>query len=177
LVGLTLAAVFSAAMSTLSGSLNSSATALVSDFVIPISRQSLEESAKLKISRIATGAFGLIQIGIALAIYWRGADELVVNRVLKIAAFTSGPMLGLYLLGVLTPRVAQRAALAGFGAGLIVLSYLEFSTWAEWPWESLRWPWEPIFWPWYAAIGSICTFFVGWLLSWTPLDSPANAPT
>jgi Na+/proline symporter len=170
LVGLTLAAVFSAAMSTLSGSLNSSATALVSDFIIPLRREPLSESAQLRISKVATGLFGVLQIGIALATYWRGADELVVNRVLKIAAFTSGPMLGLYLMGVLVPRVRETAALAGFAMGLVLLSYLEFSTWPEWPSDALRWRWKPIYWPWYAAIGSIFTFFAGWLLSWTPIN-------
>jgi solute:Na+ symporter, SSS family len=180
LVGLTLAAVFSAAMSTLSGSLNSSATAMVSDFIIPLRREPLSESAQLRLSRIVTGLFGVLQIGIALATYWRGADELVVNRVLKIAAFTSGPMLGLYLLGVLGLRVRERAALAGFSLGLVLLSYLEFSTWSEWPWQSLRWQklgesdWPPIYWPWYAAIGSIFTFTAGWLLSWTPLNAASS---
>jgi SSS family transporter len=171
LVGLTLAAVFAAAMSTLSGSLNSSATALVSDFIIPLRRSPLSETAQLRISRIITALFGVLQIGIALATYWRGADELIVNRVLKIAAFTSGPTLGLYLLGVLAPRVRELAALGGFALGLVLLSYLEFSTWPEWPVESLRWRWQTIYWPWYAAIGSIFTFLVGWLLSWTPLNS------
>jgi SSS family solute:Na+ symporter len=174
LVGLTLAAVFSAAMSTLSGSLNSSATALVSDFIIPLRRQPLTESAQLRISKVATGLFGVLQIGIALATYWRGADELVVNRVLKIAAFTSGPTLGLYLLGVLAPRVRERAALGGFTLGLLLLSYLEFSTWPEWPIDALRWRWAPIYWPWYAAIGSIFTFMAGWLLSLTPLNAASS---
>jgi len=172
LIGLTLAAVFSAAMSTLSGSLNSSATVLVSDFILPLRRTPLSEAAQLRLSRIVTALFGVLQIGIALATHWRGADELVVSRVLKIAAFTSGPMLGLYLLAVLTPRVRERVALIAFTVGLLLLSYLEFSTWPEWPVESLRWPWDPIFWPWYAAIGSLCTFAFGWLLSWTPLNVP-----
>ncbi len=170
LVGLTLAAVFSAAMSTLSGSLNSSATALVSDFIIPLSRKPIGEAVQLRISRIATGMFGFLQIGIALWSYWSGADQSVVERVLKIAAFTSGPMLGLYLLAVLLPRVRERAALAAFFAGLTLLSYLEFSTWPEWPIAAVRWPWPPIFWPWYAVIGSLFTFSIGWALSWTGLN-------
>jgi Na+/proline symporter len=177
LVGLTLAAVFSAAMSTLSGSLNSSATALVSDFIIPLSRKPLSESAQLTISKIATGAFGVLQIGIALWSYYSGADQSVVERVLKIAAFTSGPMLGLYLIAVLLPKVRERAALTAFFTGLALLSYLEFSTWDEWPIPALRWPWPPIFWPWYAVIGSLFTFGVGWALHWTPLNNQRTDAT
>jgi SSS family transporter len=174
LVGLTLAAVFSAAMSTLSGSLNSSATALVSDFIIPLRREPLTERAQLKISRIATGFFGLLQIGIALASYLRSADQSVVESVLAIAAFTSGPMLGLYLLAVLTPRVNEPAALAAFVVGLALLAFVQFSAWPGWPLETVRWPWKPIYWPWYAAIGSICTLSMGWLLSWAPLNGLAK---
>jgi SSS family transporter len=170
LVGLTLAAVFSAAMSTLSGSLNSSATALVSDFIVPLSRKPLSDAAQLRISRIATGVFGFVQIGIALWSYWSGADQSVVERVLKIAAFTSGPMLGLYLLAVLLPRVRERAALVAFVAGLVLLSYVELSTWERWPIEALRWPWQPIYFPWYAVIGSLVTFAVGFILSLAPLN-------
>jgi solute:Na+ symporter, SSS family len=160
LIGLTLAAVFSAAMSTLSGSLNSSATALVSDFIVPLSRRELGESTKLRISRIATGLFGVVQIGIALASYWQDADQSVVERVLAIAAFTSGPMLGLYLLAVLTPRVNEVAALTAFAIGLGMLTYVAFGT--------------GIWWPWYAVIGSLSTLTVGWLLSWTPLNGPVT---
>ncbi len=176
LVGLTLAAVFSAAMSTLSGSLNSSATALVSDFIIPLRRTPLSDSAQLKISKIATGAFGVLQITIALIAYWQGRDKTVVEQVLAIAAFTSGPMLGLYLIAVLLPWVKERTALIAFVVGLLALSYVEFSTWEWWPIPALRWPWRPIFWPWYAVIGSLSTFGLAALLSQTPLnDSPEES--
>lgn len=171
LVGLTLAAVFSAAMSTISGSLNSSATALVSDFIIPLRRTPMTDVVQLRISRIATGVFGLLQISIALVSYWQGADQSVVERVLKIAAFTSGPMLGLYLIAVLLPWVKERTALIAFIVGLMALSYVEFSTWEQWPIPALRWPWKPIFWPWYAVIGSLATFGLAALLSQTPLNN------
>jgi Na+/proline symporter len=147
-------------MSTLSGSLNSSATALVSDFIVPLSGGKLGEATKLKISRLATGFFGVLQIGIAAATYWRGADQSVVERVLAIAAFTSGPMLGLYLLAVLTPRVNEAPALTAFLGGLGALTYIAFGT--------------AVWWPWYAVFGSLATLAIGWLLSWTPLNGLAT---
>jgi len=170
LVGLTLAAVFSAAMSTLSGSLNSSATVLVSDFILPLSRRPINQATQLRISRSATGMFGILQIGIALVSYWRGFDQSVVEYVLRIAAFTSGPLVGLYLLAVLVPRVKEASALGAFLLGLGLLSYLEFSPKSWWPWEATRWRWEPLYWLWYAPLGSVCTFLIGWCLSWTPLN-------
>lgn len=178
LIGLTLAAVFAAAMSTISGSLNSSATALVSDFIIPLRRTPLSEKAQLQISKLATGAFGAIQIAIALLSYWKGADQSVVEQVLTIAAFTSGPMLGLYLIAVLLPRVNEKAALTAFFFGLVTLAFVQFSPSDYWPLGKFKWPFAPIFWPWYAVIGSLLTFLLGWLLSQTPLNHKSqDAPS
>jgi SSS family transporter len=150
LVGLTLAAVISAGLTTLSGSLNSSAAVLVNDLVLPASRRQLSQAAILRLSRIATAGFAALQVGIALATYRMGASTSVVSTVLAIASFTSGPMLGLYLLGALT-RVPQRPALSGFFAGLAVVT----GVWAA----------TPIWWPWYAAIGSSTTFVLGRLFA------------
>ncbi len=149
LVGITLAAVFAASMTTLSGSLNSSATVLVNDFVIPLTRRELSQPALLRLSRFLTAMFGALQMSIALATYRLGAEESIVNSVLRIASFTSGPMLGLYLLGVLT-RVPQRTALGGFFGGLAVVTYVYAET--------------ATYWPWYAAIGAATTFTIGWAL-------------
>lgn len=175
LVGLTLAAVFSAAMSTISGSLNSSATALVSDFIIPLRKTPLSDAAQLNVSRVATGVFGILQVGIALLAYWQGHDKSVVEQVLTIAAFTSGPMLGLYLIAVLLPKVNERAALAAFLIGLVVLSFLELSTWKEWPFPALKAPWPKIYFPWYAVFGSTFTLALGALIGLTPFNGkPAS---
>jgi hypothetical protein len=106
--------------------------------------------------------FGLLQIGIAVAAYRMDASQSVVNDVLTIAAFTSGPMLGLYLIGVLAPNISEKPALGGFLCGLIVISFVTF---APWYWTDLPIVW----WPWYATIGAAATYASGWLLSKTPL--------
>jgi solute:Na+ symporter, SSS family len=159
LVGLTLAAVFAAAMSTLSGSFNSSATALVNDLVVPLRSRPMSAEAQLRLGKLATGGFGLLQVGIALVSYHVGASSSVVESVLTIAAFASGPMLGLYLLAVLT-RVGERAALCGFLGGLVFLSYLRL----EHPLVAF---------PWYSAFGSAVTLAVG-LLASLALDKPSR---
>ncbi|MDH5618874.1 MAG: sodium/solute symporter, partial [Gammaproteobacteria bacterium] len=61
LLGLTLAAVFAAAMSTLSSSLNSSAAAFINDIYLPLAAREPDEATKLKKSRTATVVFGLVQ--------------------------------------------------------------------------------------------------------------------
>src|SRR5207248_10597956 len=65
LVGLVIAAVLAAAMSTLSGSLNSSASATVTDFYRPL-RPGHGEGHDLLVCRGLTVFWGLAQIGVAL---------------------------------------------------------------------------------------------------------------
>jgi len=150
LTGLTLAAVFAAAMSTLSSSLNSSATALISDIWLPLRKRELPQPAQLRAGRIATAAFGILQVGIATLVGVVGTTESTVFNVLKIAGFASGPVLGLFLLAVASPRVRQPAALMGFVVGVAGLSAVAIGT--------------GLFWPWYAAVGALLTWLAGWLI-------------
>ena len=151
LVGLTLSAVFAAAMSTLSGSLNSSATALINDIYLPLVRREPSPKQQLWISRLATVGFGILQVCIAVVSYHLGTSENTVNSVLKIAGFALGPLLGFYFLAVFAKRVQQRAALVGFCVGVVSLSYIALRT--------------PLAWPWYAGVGALITFAAGVVLS------------
>jgi len=151
LLGITLAAVFAAAMSTLSSSLNSSAAAFINDLYLPLQKSEPEESRKLSASRLATVVFGLVQIGIALAFGLLASNESIVANVLKISGFAAGPVLGLYFLGVFAPRVRQRSALTGFVVGVGVLSAIAYAT--------------PVHWAWYALFGSMVTLMAGILMS------------
>lgn len=147
LLGLTLAAVFAAAMSTLSSSLNSSAAAFVNDLYLPLKKQDAAGIATLRTGRTATVVFGLVQIGIALAFGMLASSESIVANVLKISGFAAGPVLGLYFLGVFAPRIRQSAALTGFVVGVGVLSFIAYTT-------SLHWAW-------YALFGSLITMAAG----------------
>jgi len=150
LLGLTLASVFAAAMSTLSSSLNASATALVKDVIVPLSRAGVSQRRQLGLGRIATAFFGLLQVAIAIVVGAIGMNESVVANVLMITGFATGPVLGIYLLAVFSPRVQQPAALTGFVLGVAVLSAIALGT--------------ALYWPWYAAAGALLTWSAGWLV-------------
>jgi len=150
LLGITLAAVFAAAMSTLSSSLNSSAAAFINDIYLPTRSSELDERRKLRAGRTATIAFGIVQTGIAITFGMIGSNESTVANVLKISGFAAGPVLGLYFLGVFAPRVDQRAALTGFVVGVATLSTIAYST--------------SVHWAWYALIGSLSTLIAGRLV-------------
>jgi len=154
IIGLLLAAVFAAAMSTLSSSLNSSASAAVNDFYIPLRRSELSSSHLVGVSRLFTIVFGVIQI--AIGIVAESFSGSVVADALAIAGFSAGLLLGLFFLGVLTKRVDQTAALVGLIVGLIVLCVAKFVA----PEFGVV-----IAWPWFALIGLVATFSVGYLAS------------
>jgi len=156
LIGIILAAVFSAAMSTLSSSLNSSASSAVNDLYLPRLKQKATPRAQLWASRLFTVFFGVVQIGVGIAGIW--LSSTVVDNVLAIAGFTVGVLLGVFSLGVLTRRVGQADALVGLVTGLLVLTFVKFGVPA-------LWPTHPIAWPWFALIGASVTFVVGYVVS------------
>ena len=148
-MGLVVAAIFAAAMSTLSSSLNSSSAAAVADFYIPMTGRSRSDGHYLAVSRGLTAVWGAVQIAVALA-----AIELsgrVVDEVLGIASFTNGVILGIFLLGTLTRSVRQRAVFVGVGAGALTMLAVRMLTGVSWQW--------------YVVVGSSATFAAGWLAS------------
>lgn len=148
-VGLVIAAIFAAAMSTLSSSLNSSAATAIGDFYMPLTRGEKSDAHYLRVSRLLTAIWGLVQISVALLAI--NLSSRVVDEVLGIASFTNGVILGVFLLGTLTRRVGSVAAFAGIIAGASVMLWVKLQT--------------AVSWQWYVMIGSAVTFTVGLLVS------------
>ena len=144
LVGIILAGVFSAAMSTLSSSLNSSATVVVNDFLASGKKENDADSL-LRYSRWLTAVFGVIQIVIAISA--AQFSRSVVSEVLGIAGLTVGIILGLFALANGRLKISEPAAICGLVCGATVLGYVKFQT--------------SIAWPWYALIGSATTYAFG----------------
>jgi solute:Na+ symporter, SSS family len=148
-VGLVLAAIFAAAMSTLSSSLNSSSAAAVNDFYVPATAGRRDPGHYLTVSRVLTAVFGVIQIAVAIAAI--SLSSRVVDEVLGIASFTNGVILGVFFLGTFTSGVGQRSALIAIAGGSAIMLGVKLQT--------------HIYWQWYVLIGSIATFAIGSLAS------------
>jgi Na+/proline symporter len=153
-VGLLLGAILAVSMSTLSSSLSASASTLVNDWARPALGARLDERRALRLARVATLFFALLQGGVALT--GAALEHSVVEVVLQIASFTSGIVLGLFLLarwlGKLPPsadppRRDRVAALAGFLVGLAAMTAI--------------WRLTPLAWPWYALAGATITLGTG----------------
>jgi SSS family solute:Na+ symporter len=128
--GLVMAAILAAAMANLSAALNSLSSATVIDFF-----GSKRDRQQLGLARGATVVWALVLIAIGLVARHWGS---VLESGLSIASVTLGILLGVFLLGVLTKRVGESAAIAGVVAGLVVILYVKLQTRIAFTW------WVPI---------------------------------
>ncbi len=143
--GLVVAALFAAAMSTLSSTLSSLASATVLDIYRPLFGKHKSESELLKHSRLVTLLWGIILIGVAVAFI--GLKGTVVEVALGIASYTYGGLLGAFLLGIFNPRASQRDAIIGFITALIAMTFFIQTV--------------QIAWPLYTVVGSLAAILVG----------------
>lgn len=142
--GLVMAAILAAAMSNLSAALNSLASATVIDFLRP----GLEPARGVRLARRVTVAWGVLLFGVAVvARHWGGVFEAG----LSIASVLYGSLLGVFLLGVLAPRVGEKAAIFGMAVGMALMLYVRFAT--------------SIAFTWYVLIGTVATGGAGVLAS------------
>lgn len=148
IAGLVIAAIFAAAMSNLSASLNSLASTTVIDFYVPLRGRAADAESLLGLSRWLTAAWGVALIGIAILARGWGS---VFTTGLTIASIVYGPMLGAFLLGRLSTRATQAGVLAGIASSLVCMILVKLFT--------------PLAWTWYVALGSAICMTVGYGVS------------
>ncbi len=150
IVGLIIAAIFAAAMSSIAAELNSLATATVIDFYRRHFKKEAPDSHYLFVSKLATGGWGLFACIVAVYAAQLGSLIEVVN---KFGSFFYGSLLGVFVLAIGTKRATGRGAFWGLLAGIasvaVVNNYLTISF------------------LWYNLIGCVVVVAVGMLLSLT----------
>jgi Na+/proline symporter len=153
LVGLIIAAIFAAAMSSIAAELNSLSTATVIDFYRRLWRTDGSDAHYLWVSKLVTGFWGLVAC--VVAIYSTNLGPLidVVNR---FGSFFYGSLLGVFVLAIGTRRATSRGAfwglLAGMGTVALVARY------------------SKIAFLWHNVVGVVAVVGVGMLISL--LDRP-----
>jgi len=149
LAGLVFAGLFAATMSVFSSGLNSLSTATCMDFITRL-RQIRSNPKVLTINdaRWITLAWGGIVTIAAIGVYFAHMGSLL-KAAAAIIGFFSGPLLGMFLLGIFTTRVdslsAILGALLGFVTALLLWNYVSFI--------------------WYAVTGCIPTLIFGYAIS------------
>ena len=150
IAGLVVAGIFAAAQSTISTSMNSTSTALVTDFVRPLSLVH-SERGYLRLARVLTASMGIL--GMLLALAFAASDiQSLWDQFMKILGLFGGSMCGLFCLGIFTKRASGPGAIVGALAGaaglLLVQQYTDVHLLL------------------YALVGITICFFCGYLASW-----------
>lgn len=147
--GLVIAGIFAAAQSTVSSSLNSVATAVVTDFYRRF-RPAATDRRSLFIARVTTLLTGIMTTAAALFLASSDVRSLwdAYNTLVGLAG--SG-LAGLFLLGILTTRASAPGAVAGALASALGLYWVQTST--------------EVHFLLYAAIGIVTCVLVGYLVS------------
>ncbi|WP_337042541.1 sodium:solute symporter [Emticicia sp. 17c] len=159
LVGLIVAAIMSAAMSTISSGMNASATVFSVDIYQRYIKPELTSKQSLKILYIATTMFGLLGM-------FTGVAMIGVKSVLDIwwmlSGIFAGGMLGLFLLGIVSHKAGNAEAAIATVIGLLVICWMTFSKQIPDEYAALRSPFHQNM---IMVIGTLSIFLVGILLS------------
>jgi len=151
LVGLMIAAIFTAAMSASGGELNALATATIIDFYQRHFVKGATDTHYLRVSKLATMFWGLFACVVAMYSANQGSLIEVVNRY---GSFFYGSLLGVFILAILTKSATARGAFWGLLAGMAVVLIVAFAPGTR-----------DIAFLWHNLIGAVVVVIVGMTIS------------
>jgi SSS family transporter len=122
LAGLIVAGIFAAAQSTVSTSMNSTATTIVTDFMRPLNALKSERSY-LNAARVFTFLMGVLGTLFGL-IFVNPEIKSLFDAFIKVIGLFMGVLGGLFVLGVMTKRANGKGALLGAVVGAAFMFYL-----------------------------------------------------
>ncbi|MEQ1757708.1 MAG: sodium:solute symporter [Vicinamibacterales bacterium] len=147
-VGLLIAAILAAAMSTIAGELSALSTASVIDFYRRFLRPEASDAHFLRVSRIATGFWALFSSVVAV---WAASLGSLIEVVNRFGSFFYGSILGVFILAIGAKRATSNGAFIGLLAGMASVWYAASYT--------------PVAFLWHNVIGAVAVVIVGLLVS------------
>jgi len=159
-IGLIIAAIFAAAMSSISAELNALATATTIDFYRRLYRPDATDAQTLAVGRISTFVWGIFACVVAIYATNLGSLIEVVNR---FGSFFYGSLLGVFVLAFVVKRARARGAFFGLLFGITSVAVASNFT--------------DIAFLWFNVVGCVVTVIAGYLISLTVRDDeqPATA--
>lgn len=171
-IGLIIAAIFAAAMSTISAELNALATATTIDFYRRLINREAEDKEYLLVGKFATLGWGIFACVAALYSVELGSLIEVVNR---FGSFFYGSLLGVFALAFLFPRAKARGAFWGILCGILSIAIIHnYEAIANFLGSEAMLSQKGYFkiaFLWYNVIGCLVTIIAGLLISLTVKDN------
>ena len=134
--GFLVAAIFAAAMSSIDSALHSLATCMTVDFYQRYTRPTPSETRCLKVAQWLIVVWGIL--GILSAFYVASTGEALLPFLIQYTTLFLGPLLGIFLMGVLLPRINATGAFYGTIAAALLLALGSGTGWLSFPgiWQS-----------------------------------------
>ncbi len=162
-VGLILAGLFAASMSTLSSDLNSLSCVLVDDFYNKIAKSD-SDAKRLLFSRISVIVSGLAAIVLAIAM--RKVKSMVDAFFIFNAILTGTGMIAVFFLGFLTRRCSRKGLYVALIVDIVFVAWAVPTNYKYMDPEKLAWlPKFGINLMWLGMIGTVIVFVIGYLAS------------
>jgi solute:Na+ symporter, SSS family len=154
--GLVITAIFAAAMSSMDSGISSIATVVVNDFVKPMRKAVATDAADMALARWLTFAIGIVS---TVAAVYAARIGNIVEMWMNIMGLFGAPVLGMFVLGMLTRRAHFVGWLVGAVAAIVAVLWLQ--------------QWSTIMAVWYFPISFAITSIVGYVASTVAVRSPA----
>ncbi len=150
LIGLVMVGLFAAAMSSLDSTINSLSAVTMQDIIKRFFSKNMTMKKELLMSRGLTVFWGAACI--VFAFFVGDISDSIIVSVNKIGSLINGPILAVFLMGLLTRKTSGTGAVSGLICGFLGNLYL--------------WVFQPeTSWLWWNVIGFVVTWVVGWTLS------------
>lgn len=128
---LVIAGLFAGTMSSFSAGLNSLSTATYVDFVTRFTSRPAGEKSAVACAKVITCAWGVLVISSAALM---GGGDTIFAIVAKVTSPFAGPLLGMFLLGMLSKRANSFGVIAGALVGAAATLWVTYFTRMHWMW-------------------------------------------
>ncbi|XP_047985450.1 sodium-coupled monocarboxylate transporter 1-like isoform X2 [Leguminivora glycinivorella] len=119
LPGVFVAGIFSAALSSLSTSLNSMSAVVLEDFYKPFFKKQLTDRQTNWLMRGVVVLLGLVSLALVFVVEKMGT---ILQLTMTLESMTMGPLLGVFTMGILMPWVDASGALTGGASGIATMA-------------------------------------------------------
>ncbi|KAH8295080.1 hypothetical protein KR018_006880 [Drosophila ironensis] len=120
--GMFVAGVFSAALSSLSTGLNSLAAVFLEDYIKPLVKKPLTEHQIAVTMRLCTVIIGVLSVALVFVVEQMGSH--VIQLSMTIGSIAQGPLLALFVMGLLCPSINSKSAMVGSIGSFLFMGWL-----------------------------------------------------
>jgi solute:Na+ symporter, SSS family len=168
LLGLIIAAILSAAMSTISSGMNSSATVFLKDIYQRYIDKNVTPRKELIVLYVSTATMGILAIVTGIVMI---GVKSILDLWWQLAGIFAGGMLGLFLLGMISRTAGNAVAKLSTLIGILVIIWMTFSALLPDKYAAFR---NPLHLNMVIVVGTLTIFLCGILLSRIKRTAPHN---